>query len=350
MASKILFVTRRRESYWGDQSGMPKALSSGLTNSVRFVVQMLNRFGIEAVSEEAVDNNCLDRLITAHRPTHVILEAFWCVPEKLDVLRGLHPRVRWIVRNHSEMAFLAYEGIALEWTLGYLQRGVEVMSNSPRARSALKALAVSHGLPETLLTYGPNVYPECAVEAVQPHRARSANAVNIACFGAVRPLKNHLQQALAAISFGDAIGKKVRFHINASRVEGKGDPVLKNLRAMFAGSLHELVEVPWLDHADFLLLLDRIDISMQVSFTETFNIVTADAVARSVPVVVNDVPWVGGYAQANPTSLDNIIERLIEIWAESDWQANVRLHRQRSDLITYTQSANFAWLSRFQAR
>lgn len=349
MSAKLLFVTRRRESYWGAQPETPKALSSGLSNSVRFMVDMLNRRGVHAVVEEALDNNCLDRLISKHHPTHVILEAFWVVPGKLDQLKPLHPRVRWIVRNHSEMPFLANEGIALEWTLGYVRRGVEVMSNSPRAQGALKAVATAHGLPEALLTYGPNVYP-ASVPTARSHLRREARHVDIACFGAIRPLKNHLSQAVAAISFGDAIGKRVRFHVNASRVEGKAEPVLKNLRAVFDGSMHQLVEQPWLDHADFLSLMDRMEIAMQVSFTETFNIVTADAVARSVPVVVNDVPWIGSYAEASPTSIESMADKLLEIWDESEWQKNARLHRQRRDLLNYTHEAEEVWATRFPTR
>ena len=42
-----------------------------------------------------------------------------------------------------------------------------------------------------------------------------------------------------------------------------------------------------MDHESFIELVKSMDMCLQVSFTETFNIVTADAVANSVPVVVS---------------------------------------------------------------
>jgi hypothetical protein len=54
--------------------------------------------------------------------------------------------------------------------------------------------------------------------------------LDVACFGAIRPLKNQLMQGVSAIRCAESIHKTLRFHINASRAEQKGDNVLKNLR------------------------------------------------------------------------------------------------------------------------
>ena len=108
---------------------------------------MLQDAGVEAALAEAIDNNCIDRLVTEYNPDVVIIEALWVVPEKFDVLKKLHPGVRWIVRLHSDIPFLAGEGIAVEWIYGYAARGVEVAFNSPRASEDFGAL------------YLPNFYP-----------------------------------------------------------------------------------------------------------------------------------------------------------------------------------------------
>lgn len=349
MIPRLLFILRKREDPWGVPGGYTHSLSSGLSNSVRFLVSGLKALGVVADSAEAIDNNCIDRLVTAHNPTHVILEAFWVVPEKLDVLKPLHPTVRWIVRNHSEMPFLANEGCALQWVIGYMQRGVEVMSNSPRAVASLKSLAGATGLPESLSTYGPNIYPEQGLPAVVPHINHHDPVVNIGCFGAIRPLKNHLQQALAALSFGDATAQRIAFHINGTRCEGGGNPILKNLRSVFdAAHRHQLVEHPWMPHEDFLRVMEMMDIAMQVSYTETFNIVAADAVAMSVPVICsNDIPWIGDYAHVDPNDIDGITHGLIQIYQEGSWAASRRLHHQRRDLMAYCRDAETVWLARF---
>ena len=46
----------------------------------------------------------------------------------------------------------------------------------------------------------------------------------------------------------------------------------------------------------------NMDVSMQVAFSETFNIVTADAVMNDVPVVVSkEIKWVAPMFQTDPT-------------------------------------------------
>jgi hypothetical protein len=154
--SRVLFICKRRRGYWGPSEYSTGDLSSGLHNSVSFLVEMLAGMGVSAKAVEVVDNNSIDREVTAFRATHAIVEALWVVPEKFDVLEKLHPRVQWIVRTHSEAPFLANEGVATAWIAGYLKRGVEVMCNSTAAQAQLRAMAADFGEAEALITYGPN--------------------------------------------------------------------------------------------------------------------------------------------------------------------------------------------------
>jgi hypothetical protein len=143
------------------------------------------------------------------------------------------------------------------------------------------------------------------------------DTINISCFGAIRPLKNHLSQALAAVHFAQQHGLKLRFHINATRPEQQGENILKNLRSMFENlPIHELVEHPWTDHRDFVRLIrDEIDLGMQVSYTETYNIVAADHVAAGVPVVTSsEVSFVMPLMHADPNSIPSMVTRLNWAW------------------------------------
>ena len=146
---------------------------------------------------------------------------------------------------------------------------------------------------------------------------KSSNIINVSCFGALRPLKNQLSQALAAIQFADSHGYRLQFHINATRTEQQGQNILKNLRGVF-GSLdrHQLVEHPWMDHADFMKVLrDEIDLGMQVSYTETYNIVAADHIAAGVPIVTSsEVRFVLPIFHADPNSVPSMVRRLIWAW------------------------------------
>jgi glycosyltransferase involved in cell wall biosynthesis len=342
--SSILFILKRRESYWGSNGS---DFSSGLRNSVYFIIDMLLGLGISAQIVEVEDNNAIDAQVTLLHPTHCIIEAFWVVPEKFDVLRRLHPEVQWIVRNHSEIPFLANEGMAMEWISGYLARGIEVMCNSPRTLVALRALAGAMGFSERLISYGPNFYP-LGNEGVRPRGQIVDGEVHVGCFGAIRPLKNHLTQAAGAVIFATAARLRLRFHINATRIEGNGEPILKNLRALFAQtSRHELVEHPWVTHEEFLTLLTRMDIVTQVSFSETFNIISADAVASGVPVIASaEVPWLGKYAHAYPVDTRSIERALWTLW---NGDARTRLVAQHRDLAAYSVTTKAVWARRFGA-
>jgi hypothetical protein len=139
--------------------------------------------------------------------------------------------------------------------------------------------------------------------------------VNIGCFGAVRPLKNHLIQAIAAIKFADENDLILNFHINGNRCEDKGEGALTNVRRLFDTCDHNLVEHPWMIHEEFLAVIALMDISMQVSFSETFNIVTADAISQGVPVLVSpEVSWVDSKFHAMPTSSADIVRGLNKVY------------------------------------
>lgn len=305
---RILFILKNRESSWGEYSGSGN-FSSGLFNSANFAKEYLVSKGVDAHLEHAIDNNCIDRLVTQHRPTHVIIEAFWVIPEKFDVLTKLHPSVKWIIRDHSHTPFLATEGIAFGWAMEYLEKPQVYLScNHREALRDMRALAAAK-FPfwdecdlRSRVIFHPNLY-----EVESSRRVRSMGdkvVLDVGCFGAIRPLKNQLIQAVAAIDYCRENNLYLRFHINATRMEGNGDPVLKNLRSIFDHTLNgELVEHGWLDHNGFLSLCAKMDIALQVSYTETFNIVSADMASQETPLVTSgQIEWVDGLCHADPNS------------------------------------------------
>ena len=53
------------------------------------------------------------------------------------------------------------------------------------------------------------------------------------------------------------------------------------------------------------------DIGLQVSFSETFNIVAADFVSNHIPVVVSkEINWASPSYYADPTNFDDIVSRM----------------------------------------
>ena len=130
---KVIFILKRREDYSTDIPNFTsKQVATGMYNSALFVSEMLNANGIQSSVEFAQDANSINGIVHGTGATHVCIEGYWVVPSKFDELMPLHPNVKWIVRCHSEMPFLAQEGIAMSWTFDYMAKGVLVAGNSPR--------------------------------------------------------------------------------------------------------------------------------------------------------------------------------------------------------------------------
>lgn len=345
----LLFCLKRRHGYWGGSD-----LSSGLLNSVRFIVDMLTEIGVRAALQQFDQNTEIDAAIRAFGPTNVIIEGFWVVPSKVAELQRLYPHVSFAMRDHSETPFVANEGIAMEWTRQYLRQGVEIMCNSPRAVVDMQAVAraTEKGF-EHLVTYAPNYYPIGPLPGHYMAKPKPADdTVRIGCFGAVRPLKNHLAQAIAAIRFAQFLGKKLEFHVNAMRVEGGGDPIVKNLFALFDG-MHraKLVTHPWVPHDEFLPVVAGMDFVMQCTFSETFNIVAADAVSMRVPVIGSaEIVWLGPYGIADPNNGESILGNLKDANRQRKHSpTNNRVLWQWRDLMNYSMKSLQWWSGRFWA-
>jgi hypothetical protein len=349
MKKRVLFILKRREDY-NPIAHSPIGLSTGLYNSANFMKEMLVSAGVDARIEVAIDNNCIDRLVTKHRPTHVIIEALWVVPSKFNILSKLHPNVHWIIRLHSEMPFMASEGMAMNWLGDYASfPNIYIGVNAPRMLGEIrKYLQISRkwGDKETKnrVVYMPNYYPQ---EYKTKTYNKNKDYVDIACFGAVRPLKNHLLQAFAAIKFADNIGKRLRFHINIGRVEMKGDPVMNNLRGLFQhlhDQGHQLIGHEWTPREQFLELCSTMDVGLQCNFSETFNIVSADLISQGVPIVGSkEIPWASRFFNADPSNSDSISTVLLRTHRSP--QINV-LNNQRN-LYKYTRETKQIWVKYF---
>jgi hypothetical protein len=344
-SSKTLFILKRKQNY-NLSTDYSVGLSTGLYNSAQFMNQMLLDGGFDSQMVVVNDNNDIDREVTLHKPTHVIIEALWVVPSKFEVLCKLHPNVKWVIRLHSEIPFLANEGMAMNWIAEYSKfDNIIISCNSPQTTNDIE-FYLTHKLGVTKkVQYLPNFYP-------QNYKTKSFNRkgdiVNVGCFGAVRPLKNHLIQAIAAIKFADKIGKKLHFHINSDRVEQKGEPILNNLIATFEQlnhKGHKLIHHEWSVREQFIQLCSTMDIGIQTSFNETFNIVGADIVSQGVPLVSSpEIPWASRLFTSRQTNTDDIVDSLHCTYRFPS--INVMLNQKH--LKSYTNNTKHIWFKFFK--
>lgn len=303
-SNRILFLLKQSDTYGNYSSNTSK---SGLLNSAKLTAGQITKYlGIPTQVDICVDGNEVDKYVTAYKPTVCIIEAIWVTPIKFTELIKIHTTVQFIVLVHSSVAFLSNEGMAITWLRQYPNiKNVTVAFNSFGTSNEFAEIGVSN-------IYLPNVY--CDVSMMQvPKPYIKGNPLSVGCFGAIRPFKNQLIQAFAAIILAEKLNSHLLFNINSTRPEQGGEPTLKNIRALFSGRSNcALVEHDWSDREQFLALVSTMDIGMQVSFSETFNIIAADFVLELVPIIVSsEIWWMPDTQQASLYSTDDMVSKML---------------------------------------
>lgn len=308
---------------------------------------MLITQGYDSQLSICIDNNCINGYIYKFKPTHVIIEALWVVPDKIRLLQSMYPGIKWIIRLHSAIPFLSIESSqSMKWIAEYCRINKTFIAvNDPRLFTELGVyLSNLENDLSSRLMYLPNYYP--LNDNMKNFTPSNTDSLDIACFGAIRPFKNAMTQALASIEFCRRKNKKLRFHINSGRNELNGSNVYENLIQLFSNlnDQYELVCHPWASRDEFLKICGDIDIGMQVSFTETFNIVGADIIRNGVPLIgSNEIPWLHERYAASPQDINDIIDKLILTY--DNLERNV-IDNQKS-LSEYLERTKTIWKEQF---
>jgi hypothetical protein len=239
------------------------------------------------------------------------------------------------------MPFLGIESsVSMKWIAEYsLLTNVFISVNDLRLKNELEFYLSTITSKEILFL--PNYYPQ---DFKPFNKDFDKDTIDISCFGAIRPFKNLLTQALASIEFCKRLNKKLRFHINDGRIEVNGNNVHTNLVHLFSklDENFELILHPWANRENFLnICLKEIDIGLQVSFTETFNLVTADLLSQGVPVIgSSEIPWMNEKYFCNPTDANDIIRVLNIVYKNPI----LNIEENNLSLIEYTEKTKKVWL------
>jgi hypothetical protein len=316
--TKILILLKKH-----NESAGAFTSKAGLSNSASFLKRILEK-NINVICELklCIDANCINKEIHDFRPDICILEAIWVPPYKLKELVTLWPKVSFVVRVHSKIPFLANEGIAIDWIKEYSQiENVIVSFNNEDTNKDFNSIGINS-------VYLPNLYPlirhfsytEYLFKSLKEKLfnlfgyGKNKTIINIGCFGAIRPLKNQMTQAIAAIAYADKNDKILHFHINGTRIEQRGETVIKNIRELFKNTRHKLIEYKWMEHHDFLKVIKTMDVGLQVSYTESFNIVTADFVHSEKPIIVGyDTDWMYNGSKVDANDIPMMISKIEEV-------------------------------------
>jgi hypothetical protein len=230
----------------------------------------------------------------------VIISAPWIPTVELQDLAYQFTGTNFAVVCHSNVGFLQADpnGVKLvreTLELEMATHNVRLGGNSRRFCHWIESTFGGH------CYYLPNLYYlDC-----QPNRQRpfcGGGTLRIGVFGAVRPLKNLMSSAGAALEISRRLRVPLELWISGGRAEGGGETVLAAVKQMIAGLPNvELKLNGWQSWPNFRKTVAHMHLLLQPSYTESFNMVTADGTAEGVASVVSE-------------AID---------WAPDDWKADV---------------------------
>lgn len=273
----------------------------GLGNNAMLTAKSLKGIGIDC-RVEGVDtpDHIATVLRTAPQTTHAIVEAAFFGIDAASKLSQEFPEIEFVYRNHSQIAFLQVEPGAINWfrDFGKLQEmtlNVRLSGNNERFTNWWEASYNQRCL------YLPNLYP--LIDRTNSKIVRHSplrDTIRIGAFGSLRLLKNFTTCAAAAQLIARRLDRNLEFYMNVGRTENGGRVIVDAVKNMFKNlPWAKLVEIDWQDWTQFRHTIGHMDLTLQSSFTETFNIVTADSIAEGVPAVVSPaIEWVPRHWQA----------------------------------------------------
>lgn len=264
----------------------------GLGVSALNTSKVLKRHGV-AVRAFAINSvTDLDSFLrTNPQTTHVVISAAWIPVLDLGRLVVRYPAIEFAVNIHSNVGFLQADasGVALLGAYVHLQKELLNFRVSGNDQDFVDWLQAAYSTPALFL---PNLY---SLDASVPQNRPLYNGgvLRIGAFGACRPLKNFLTAAGAVIVIAKQLRVPVEFWMNGGRPDGGGS-IERAIKALIASQHGVTLKIlNWSAWPEFLGLIETLHLMIQVSYTESFNMVTADGISRGVPSVVsNAIDWV----------------------------------------------------------
>lgn len=262
---------------------------------------------------DSIQNNAIKNNDT--RVSHVVIMAPWLSSQQIMELCCAHPTTQFACISHSNVAFLQADrnGIKLLREYAHLTDGMhnfEIGGNSQRfvtwAKRSLNPKAV----------FLPNLYDLNGMREVGARPPwRGSEPLRVGLFGAARPLKNCVTAGAAAIELAERLKTVVELSVSTGRVEA-GQEALNALHELIDNRKNvKIIHTGWESWPQFRQTVAHQHVLMQPSFTESFNMVTADGIFMGVASAVSDaIDWVPSswIAQAdNASDLARVTQSLL---------------------------------------
>ncbi len=242
-----------------------------------------------------------------HRLTHVIISAPWLSAYDVKNLIENFSDIKFVILSHSNVGFLQADPWGVELLRKYIElsmthSNISVGGNSSRFTHWL---SIAYGGDAVLL---PNLYPIDEFVRMKPIWD-GHSPLKIGAFGAARPEKNLMTAAAAAILIQRKLGVDVELHMSSGGENDKNN-VTNAIEQMYKDlDGNTLVQHNWSYWDVFIKLISQMDLLLQPSYTESFNMVTADGISVGVPTVVSSaIHWAPRKWMAEVDSPEDIAE------------------------------------------
>lgn len=265
----------------------------GLGVAALNIAKVLTRHGIKATVLPILNSAKLDEYLTNNPTvTHVEIAAPWIPTREVQMLTLKHDNVHFTVNCHSNVGFLQADTNGVKLLREYID--VELGSlNFNVSGNSSKFIRWVRQAYQSPCTYLPNMY--YLDYAVNPNKpVYNGGVLRVGAFGATRPQKNLMSAAGTALELHEELKVDTEFWVSGGRLEGGGSTILNSVRAMVQGvpgfTLKELGWATWPQFRDYVR---KMHLLVQGSYTESFNMITADGIAEGVPSVTSDaLDWV----------------------------------------------------------
>jgi hypothetical protein len=239
--------------------------------------------------------------------THLVMSAPWIPLLHWQSLLIQFHRVAFACTSHSNVGFLGADPLAANFVT---TEGPALEAGFPNFTLAGNSLAMCRFVREAYAspcTYLPNLYYLTGMTRVSRPLWQSG-VLRIGCFGAARMLKNQTSAAAASIEIASKLRAQLEFYVSAGRNDGMGGSMGRVVQEMITScKFARYMPITWEQWPHFRRTVGNMHLLMQPSYTESFNVVTADGVAEGVPSVVSSaIDWVPPHWQADADDTGDI--------------------------------------------
>jgi hypothetical protein len=223
--------------------------------------------------------------------THVVIQAPWVSLTTLNTLAQAYTSIQFAVNCHSNVGFLQTDPYSMANLLQVMDLEQTTANIHVAGNSQLFTNWMGQAY-QSKCTLLPNLYYLDNGD-VPSQNLWTGGPLRIGIFGAPRPQKNVMTGVAAAILIAQKMKAHTEIWVNSGRNETHGKTILQACQtAISRNPFCSYNEFPWAPWPQFRAFVGTMDLLIQVSYSESFNQVTADGIATGVPSVVGSaIRW-----------------------------------------------------------